>query len=91
MHLHKLNENAHVIESRSSEYALYVYGDLMAVSNVAGDILMDELHQYETSDEVIDTVDQFVELMKDSTGADNPNMFFVSKKLLNNSVSINNF
>lgn len=77
----KLNKNAYVLEIiPDSTYALYLKGELAAVSNSAGDIVIDE----EINEGTLETVDQFVKLL----GNDNPLVFETPKELLMTSDSL---
>ena len=62
-----------------SSYSLYLKGELVAVSDSAGDIVIDE----EITEMALNEVDQFVELLNN----DNPLVFEVPKELLNTVIS----
>jgi len=70
----KLNKNAYVLKTDDSSCSLYFNGELVAVSNSTGDIVIDE----EVDEGVLKTVDQFVKLLSD----DNPLVFEVPKERL---------
>ena len=89
MHLHKFNDDAYCLETSNSTYALYVYGSIMAYSTGDGDIFVDEMHTWESDQETIDTVNDFVELVRDSSGSDSGSVFFIDRKLLTRAVRIN--
>ena len=62
-----------------SSYSLYLKGELVAVSDSAGDIVINE----EITEMELNAVDQFVELLNN----DNPLVFEVPKELLNTVIS----
>lgn len=71
----ELNKNAYALEIiPDSAYALYFKGDLVAVSNLSGDIAIDE----EIKEQTLETIDQFVELLNN----DNPLVFEMPKERL---------
>lgn len=77
----KLNKNSYVLEIiPDSTYALYLKGELVAVSNSAGDITIDE----EVDEGASETMEQFVKLL----GNDNPLVFETPKELLMTSDSL---
>ena len=70
----QLNKNAHVLEIIPDSYALYFKGELVAISNLSGDLAIDE----EIEEQALETIEQFAELLK----KDNPLVFEMPKERL---------
>jgi hypothetical protein len=70
----KLNKNAYVLKTADSSCSLYFNGELVAVSNSAGDVVIDE----DIDEQALNTVDQFVELLN----SDNPLVFEIPRERL---------